>query len=321
MDTGSHLLFGATLAGLAYLDPAVAGQPELAGGILAATLLGSHAPDLDTVTRLVSYNCYVRNHRGVTHSLPALLIWPLVIAGPISLAIGASSAFWHLYGWAMAAVILHVVLDLCNAYGVQCLRPLNRFWHHLDLLALTDPFLITLHAGGLVVWWSGAAAPGGLFAILYGITAIYIFCRWLHHRLAVLRVKRHFGEESGVCHLVPGMHWFRWQFIMETKERYYTGTIRGGVLTVRDLYEKQLEHPAAQATLGSEAVRAFLHFAQKVHVTIRESAEGYQVEWRDVRFWYNHKLPFGADVKLDRNLKVMKEHLGWRKKAWDPPYV
>ncbi|UJF35985.1 metal-dependent hydrolase [Paenibacillus hexagrammi] len=52
MDTGSHLLFGVTLAGLACLEPAIVHEPALAHAILAGTLIGSHAPDFDTVTRL-----------------------------------------------------------------------------------------------------------------------------------------------------------------------------------------------------------------------------------------------------------------------------
>jgi inner membrane protein len=36
MDTGSHLLLGATLAGLAFVDPAVAANPQLAHSILFA---------------------------------------------------------------------------------------------------------------------------------------------------------------------------------------------------------------------------------------------------------------------------------------------
>ncbi|WP_231506424.1 hypothetical protein [Paenibacillus sp. UNC451MF] len=45
------------------------------------------------------------------------------------------------------------------------------------------------------------------------------------------------------------------------------------------------------------------------------------MKWRDVRFWYNHRLPFGVDVQLDRNLNVVDHSLGWWKKAWDPPFV
>lgn len=52
MDTGSHLLFGLTLAGLAYLDPVVSQSPEVAQAVMAGTLIGSYAPDFDTLIRL-----------------------------------------------------------------------------------------------------------------------------------------------------------------------------------------------------------------------------------------------------------------------------
>ncbi|WP_438445770.1 metal-dependent hydrolase [Gorillibacterium sp. sgz5001074] len=321
MDTGSHLLFGATLAGLAFMDPAVAGSPELAHAILAGTLIGSHAPDFDAVTRLWSYDHYIRHHRGITHSLPALLVWPAFISLPLAGLYDVWGQIGHLYFWVMLAVGFHVFLDLFNAYGVQCFRPFSRRWFHLDILALYEPFLFLLHTAGLIVWLSGQAEPGGLFLGIYAGTFVYIFVRGVHHAAVVRRVRQHFAEERGICHVVPGLHWFRWSFVVETDRCFYTGHVRSGKVTLHDTYPKDGGHPAAQATLGTRGVRAFLHFAQRVHVRILESRDGYRVEWRDMRFWHDHKLPFGVDVLLDRNMNVEKEHLGWSKKAWDPPYV
>lgn len=320
MDTGSHLLFGATLAGLAMLDPAVAQQPELANALLASTLLGSHAPDFDTAARLKGYSAYIHYHRGVTHSLPALLIWPLLISLPMACGFGVMGAVSHLYFWTMLSVVFHVLLDLLNAYGVQCFRPFSRKWHHLDILALYDPFLFLLHAAGLVVWMATNADPARLFAGIYAATFLYIAVRGLQHARLVRNVREHF-QESGFCHVVPGLHWFRWQFVLETERHFYTGKIEYGQVKLHDVYEKDRCHPAVQATLGTDGVRAFLHFAQRVHVVITEKHDGYEVQWRDVRFWHDHKLPFGVDVTLDRNMRVRSHTLGWSKRAWDPPYV
>lgn len=320
MDTGSHLLIGATLAGLAFLDPAVAQQSELAQAVLVGTLIGSHAPDFDTVTRLKGYAHYVRFHRGITHSLPAMLVWPALIAFPLAMAFGVMDSAASLYFWTMLAVMLHVVLDLFNAYGVQCLRPFSQKWHHLDILALYEPFLFVLHVAGLAVWMFAGAAPGPLFLTVYLLSFVYIAVRGFHHHAMVKKVYACLQQE-GVCHVLPGLHWFRWQFVLETEDHFYTGKIRYGRVILQDIYRKGEQHPAAEATLGTDGVRAFLHFAQRVHVKILEKQDGYLVQWRDVRFWYDHKLPFGVDVKLDRNMKVLRESLGWTKKAWDPPYV
>lgn len=321
MDTGSHLLLGATLAGLAMLDPIVAGQSELAHAVLVAAMVGSHAPDFDTLARLKGYSAYIRYHRGVTHSLPALLIWPLLISLPAALLFHVTDSLAHLYFWTMLAVILHVFLDLCNAYGVQCFRPINEKWHHFDILALFDPFLFVLHLSGLLIWLLSDVNAGYMFLGIYAVTFLYIGVRALQHARLVCRVREFFSED-GICHVVPSLHWFRWQFVLETRYHFYTGKIDYGRVKLLDVYNKGREHPAAQATLGTDGVRAFLHFAQRVHVSIMEMQNGgYEVHWRDMRFWHDHKLPFGVDVTLDHDMQVLKQTLGWRKRVWDPPYV
>lgn len=320
MDTASHLLFGATLAGLAMLQPEVAQDPALAHAVLTATMLGSHAPDFDTVIRLKSYTAYVRHHRGITHSLPALIVWPVALALPIAALFGVWPHVLTLLLWTFAAVVFHVGLDWFNVYGVQCFRPFSQRWHHLDTLSLFEPFLFAVHTAGLLLWASGAAKAGPMFLGIYAATFVYIGIRWLHHGAVVRKVKRELRME-GICHVVPSLWWFHWQFVLETDELFYNGIVRWGRVIVQDEFGKDRSHPAIQATLGTDGVRAFLHFAQRVHVGLTERNDGYEVQWRDLRFWHQHKLPFGVDVRLDRELNVVSHTLGWTKKAWEPPYV
>lgn len=80
MDTATHLVMGIGLAGLSFVDPVVASDPKLAGAVMLATILGSQAPDADTALRLKDNAIYIRNHRGITHSLPFLILWPALIA-------------------------------------------------------------------------------------------------------------------------------------------------------------------------------------------------------------------------------------------------
>lgn len=322
MDTASHLLFGATIAGLAMLQPEVAQEPALAHAVLAATMLGSHAPDFDTVIRIKGYSAYVRHHRGITHSLPALLAWPIVLTLPIAGIFGVWEHAATLLLWTFAAVFFHVGLDWLNAYGVQCFRPFSKRWHHLDTLPLFDPFLFAAHAAGLLLWITGKSAPGPMFLGIYTASFAYIGIRWLHHASVVSMVRRELNlEPEVICHVVPSLWWFHWQFVVETEESFYNGIVRFGRVIVEEEFGKERSHPAIQATLGTDGVRAFLHFAQRVHVKLTELHDGYVVQWRDLRFWHQHKLPFGVDVRLDRELNVVSDTLGWTKKAWEPPYV
>ncbi len=321
MDTGSHLLFGTTLAGLAMLDPVVAAQPQLAHAVLAGTLIGSHAPDFDTLTRFRGYSVYVKHHRGLSHSLPAMLIWPTLISLPFIGLVDLQGGWLHLFLWTMVAVCFHVFLDAFNAYGVQCFRPFTRKWVHLDVLCLYEPFLFVLHAGGLAAWLFTEWEPGMLFAEIYAVTFAYIALRTLQHQRTRSGFLKRYGMQ-GTCHLIPTLNWFRWQYIVEHAGTFHVGLLYKGCIETQHVFVREQDnHPAIQATRGVDGVRAFLQFAQRIHVSCTENAEGYEVKWSDVRFSHKHKLSFGVDVRLDRNLQIVSQRMGYRKKGYEPPYL
>ena len=80
MDTGTHFVMGIALGGLAAIDPVISDSSVTAQAVMLGTILGSQAPDIDTVLKLKNNAVYIRNHRGITHSLPAVLLWPLLIS-------------------------------------------------------------------------------------------------------------------------------------------------------------------------------------------------------------------------------------------------
>lgn len=320
MDTGSHLVTGLTLAGLAFLDPAAAHHPDLAQAILIGTVVGSNAPDFDTVCRWKGYSFYIRHHRGITHSLPALFLWPALISLPLALAYHAWGWLPHLYLWSFIAVALHVGLDLLNVYGVQCMRPIHKKWLHLDILSIFEPFLTAVHGSGLVLWLVMRHDPARVFTWVYALSLAYIGLRALQHALLLHKVRRLLKVE-GVYHVLPDVLGYRWSFVVETDTCFYTGKIVFNDVTLEQEYPKEASNDIIRATMGTDGVRAFLGFAQRVHVSWSEWKDGYEVVWSDVRFWYNRKLPFGATVRLNRDLQVVDDQLGWRKKAWSPPYV
>ena len=71
MDTGTHVVMGIGLGGLATLDPVVANDPVLFNAVLVGTLVGSQAPDFDTVLKLKNNAVYIRNHRGINALYPS----------------------------------------------------------------------------------------------------------------------------------------------------------------------------------------------------------------------------------------------------------
>lgn len=320
LDTASHLVLGASLAGLAYIEPAVANDPALAHAVLTGTLIGSHAPDLDTVLRIRGFASYVQYHRGITHSIPALFVWPAIITLPLCFAFQLFP-YWHvLYLWTFFAVAFHVILDTLNSYGVQSVRPFLKHWIHLDILAIFEPVIFVLHGTGLILWFVFGHNPAALFSWIYVLTLGYIILRSWQHRVLVHRLARLLNLK-GIYHVIPSFHWFKWRVVVEAEDRFYTGKMVYNKIYLESEYPKEERNAVIRATMGVDGVRAFLGFAQRIHVTCKEVTDGYEVSWSDVRFFYGRQLPFGVDVRLDREMKVVSHRIGWRKKAWDPPFV
>ncbi|MFB9330447.1 metal-dependent hydrolase [Paenibacillus aurantiacus] len=323
MDTGSHLLFGLTLAGLSMIDPHVAANPELLPAMATATMIGSHAPDFDSFMRLKGKAAYIRTHRGLTHSLPAPLIWAVIIGTGASALFGQWPHWLTLVCWTFAAVCFHITLDLLNGYGVQCFRPFSRRWWHLDALCLFDPYLFVLHTVSALAWLVFGFSPVPLFAITYGLTALYIIWRLTVHHMT-LRIVREAYPAAGTISLLPSLSGRVWQFTAETGNIFRLGKVRDGVIMEEAIIPKSREDrlpPQARATIGTDVVQTFLGFADRIHVNVSSVAEGYEVVWSDVRFWTNNKMPFGTAVTLDPQLNVLRERIGWDKKTWEPPHV
>lgn len=320
MDTATHLMFGATLAGLSYVDPSVTQDVNLAHAVLLGTLIGSHAPDLDSVLRVKGFTSYIKYHRGITHSVPALFVWPAIISLMLGSGFGLLDHLPVLFLWTFFAVAFHVFLDTLNSYGVQSARPFSKRWVHWDILAIFEPFLFLLHGAGLIMWLFLGFDPAKLFLWIYIVTFGYIFLRSWQHRVLLQMVSKKLSGIK-VCHVFPSFSWFHWKLVVELEDRFYTGKIVYRHIIIEEVYPKEERNAIIQATMGVDGVRAFLGFAQRIHVTCKELKDGYEVSWSDVRFFQDRKLPFGVDVQLDREMKVVSQKIGWRKKAWDPPFV
>lgn len=324
MDTGSHLLFGVTLAGLAAADPAVAAHPALQHAILAATLLGSHAPDFDSVMRLRGPGAYIRNHRGLTHSLPAPLVWAPLLGLPIAWLFGAGAWSGTVILWTFIAVCLHIVLDLFNAYGVQCLRPFTRKWLHLDALCLFDPYLFAAHGTAALLWLFGYPHATAVFAFVYAMTAAYLIWRLTVYRGVIARIGALYRVDRAKITMLPTFLGTAWQFVIDSGSDYTAGYFKRGRANEVASFKKAMPESladAAKATMGADGVRAFRYFSDRIHVNVQEKSDGFLVTWSDVRFWHHRRLPFSAAVTLDRNLNVLSDRIGWDKKSWQPPFV
>lgn len=311
MDTLTHAVMGVTLAGLARLDPAVADRPDLATAILLATAIGSQAPDFDGLARLGGPAAYVRYHRGPTHSLPALLVWPWLIAGGVELALGPLP-FWPLLIWTSIAVFVHVLTDLLNSYGTQVFWPFAQRWVAWNVLPIFDPVLFALHVLGLALWTAGLE-PGPLFAAVYVATGAFCAWRWAVHRRVVWAVRRAIGDLRTRVTVLPTFSLRAWNVIADDGRTVRVGAWRNGQLTWLDaLSRPPSNHPAVRASRTHPFVRALLSFTRYAVPRLRPIGGGIEVRWVDVRFrTANGHYPLVAAVFVDRNGHVKEAAIGW----------
>lgn len=127
------------------------------------------------------------------------------------------------------------------------------------------------------------------------MTLLYIGIRTVQHRFLVQIVLASISKAE-TCQIIPTFHWFHWRFVAETKNCFYTGKIIYSRLLVEEVYLKNTrtiqENRIVRTTLKTEGVRTFLEFARYIHVTWKERQNGYEVQWSDVRFWYNSEASF-----------------------------
>ncbi|PYI50795.1 metal-dependent hydrolase [Paenibacillus flagellatus] len=313
MDTGTHLVVGLGLAGLAYVDPAVASDPALATAVLIGTVLGSQAPDSDGLLRFRSNAAYIRNHRGKSHSLPAVAIWTVLITLVLAVLFRGVSVV-HLGLWVFIAVALHVFSDLFNTYGTQAFRPITDKWISWNIIHIFDPIIFSTHLIAIFLWSVRLAPPAQLFLTLYGLLAIYYAWRTLVHANVSARLKLqdpHYQPDHTYI-LIPTIHLYVWNVVKRTKPDHYTiGEFRGGKLRWVDQVRCE-QHPAIDASKEHPDVQAFLYFTSTACAEAKEHSWGYEVRWTDVRYRHRKQYPFVAVVLMDKQFRPIDSYVGWR---------
>jgi inner membrane protein len=310
LDTGTHVVMGIALGGLAALDPVVASSHVTAASVLIATIAGSQIPDIDTVLKLRNNAIYIRNHRGVTHSIPAVLLWPLLLTAVIYPLFQGANLF-HLWAWTFAAVFLHVFVDIFNAYGTQALRPFSNKWVALGVINTFDPFIFGIHVLGILIWILGAN-PGYTFLVMYGVIVAYYFKRFSAQHKVLSQVRTMIPDATEII-IAPTLRFHQWRIAAMNKKKFFVGKSVKGKVEILDLFNRVPvpETPVIEAAKKDKNLSAFLSFSPVYRWEVDEYNDFYEVRFIDLRYRSNGHYPFVAVVQLDCNLKRINSYTGW----------
>ncbi|OBZ09406.1 metal-dependent hydrolase [Bacillus sp. FJAT-26390] len=313
MDTGTHLVMGIGLAGLAAIDPVVAANPSIQTAVLLGTVVGSQAPDLDGLLRLKGNAVYIRNHRGISHSLPAIAIWTLLITGILQLFYRGSLPWLHIGGWVLLAVCVHVFTDLFNTYGTQAMRPFTDKWISWNIIHIFDPIIFTVHVIAILMWAGGLANPAFLFPLMYLFLAVYFAWRTLTAKSTVQKMKTLDAEyhEGDVYIAIPTISLTIWNVVKQVKNGgFVIGNLRNGTLKWLDRVQCS-DHPAVAKSKNDPAIRSFLYFTSFACADVREHEWGYEVRWCDVRYRHRKQYPFVGVLLMNKSYETIGSYVGW----------
>ncbi|GLC90301.1 metal-dependent hydrolase [Lysinibacillus piscis] len=311
MDSGTHFVMGIALGGLALADPIVAHHSITFTAVMAGTIIGSQAPDVDTVLKLRNNAVYIRHHRGITHSLPAVALWPVLITFVLSLIFQDANVL-HLWLWTFLAVALHVFVDIFNAYGTQAIRPISKKWVALGVINTFDPIIFSLHCVAIVLWAFGTN-PVWTFSILYIIIIFYYILRFAVQS-AVKKAVRHTIQDDEYVIVAPTMRFFQWRIAAKSKTHYYVGRAYGRTVNIYDKFEiKSMPKTSlVDKALQDPNLAAFVSFSPLYRWEISELENGLtEVRLIDLRYRSDNRYPFVAVAHLNEDNDIITSYTGW----------
>lgn len=310
LDTGTHVVMGIALGGLASLDPAVASNHITASSVLIGTIVGSQIPDIDTVLKLKNNAVYIRNHRGITHSIPAVILWPLVILAFVYPFVPGANLL-HLWLWTFLAVFLHVFVDIFNAYGTQALRPFSYKWVALGIINTFDPFIFAIHIVGIIFWVAGAH-PGYTFLAVYAVIALYYVFRTFAHRRIRKEVLKMVPNATEII-VAPTLKFNQWRIAIMNPHQFFVGRGVNNKIIILDQFNRVPipDTPVLETAKKDKNLSAFLSFSPVYRWEVDEFDEGYEVRFIDLRYRSNNRYPFVAVVQLNQDLTILNSYTGW----------
>ena len=326
MDNVTHTLFGLVLAktGLERTTPKAT----------LALLIGANLPDLDVVAWFGGDLCYLKHHRGFSHSLAGLLCEAALVATILGMAHRARSKAAvpanprMLFFMSLAGLTSHLLLDYTNSYGIRPFLPFNARWFAADLVFIVDPWLLLILASGLLLPFlfrliyqeigsKAGGYRGGAFVTLTLITAFWMG-KWVAHKEALDELRQRSyqtGEPIRIGALPQFLNPLGWSGVVETEKAYHLTFAGLGLLQseferrrVKTLFKPESSEVIAAATQGPRA-RVFMDFARYPLFQISPGLEGYQVTARDLRFDFASRSMqrFVYSALLDQKLQVISE--------------
>jgi inner membrane protein len=289
MDNLCHTLVGAALG--------EAGLKRRTRFGYATLMIASNLPDIDVLVFATSTPS-VAFRRGWTHGILAdALLPPLLTAVVLFVASRRTTTSreppvrpMQLLLLSYVGVILHVLMDLLNTYGVRLLMPFSQHWFYGDVLFIIDPWLwLALGAG--VSLSIRRRAPNWSRASL-AVAAAYVLTMLVFARAAraemIDRWQQVEGRQPQALMVGPiPITPLQRQLIIDAGDGYETGMFTWqprGIRFDQDDVPKNDIDPRVALARKAPNIRAFLIWSRFPFWTVEPVEGGTRVTVGDMRF-------------------------------------
>jgi membrane-bound metal-dependent hydrolase YbcI (DUF457 family) len=331
MDPLTHALASYTLKRAAF--------PRVPRSTTIAMLIAGAMADIDVLSKFVGPSAFLAFYRTYFHSLLAALLLSLVVTPLLHLRkrpqTENSPPLAAVFAAALAAYILHLLMDLCQSAGVELFWPFSPRRFALDWLPHLDLWILGILLAGillpslsrLVTEEIGAKSKGprGRVGASLALAAIilYVVLRFALHgnAMAALESRSYHGESPRKTAAFPESDSpFHWLGIVETVSALHELEVAvssgasfdpAGAAT----FYKPEPSPALNAARDSVVARRFLQAARFPKATVEKTPDGFHIILRAFPYSSDASSSLGVHALIDTDPsgKILSQQL-----AWDP---
>lgn len=295
MDPLTHALSGAVIHQLGFKRKAA----------LFVLIFSAIAPDLDYITRFWGTDIFLRYHRGITHGILALAVFPAIMA----FIFRKKGGFFYYYSISFLAYGTHLLMDLTNQYGTRILSPLDWNQYSLDLIFIIDPYITV---GLLLCIIIGKVNKRR--AVVAAICTVILFAGYIGGRAYLQKEARQFLKtkvDANIYKVYPLPNDFlRWWFITKSGDEIDAGfaDLFTKRVYIQDKYRINNNDQAVLESRKNRVVQNFLYFARYPYAEVKRESSKTIVTWKELAYSFMAGENFFARVVMDKNGKVIESY-------------
>lgn len=308
MDPLTHALIGTAISAFSGTEV------SLYNPLTVGAMLGAVSPDFDFVIRLFKDDAaYLEHHRGISHSVPFLAGFSLVITVVLSQLGFVNFNFLQTLLWTFIGALSHTGFDILNSYGAKLFRKKIK----ANILTLYDP-VITMVGLGFILNGKNSVSE-----LVFGVSIIVVYLAIRNHsRLISMKKLNEYFSNNYVdvdVHVMPSLHaFYKWDFVAHTSTHDIVGKYNPFLIMIKNsrpikiIKTLRVDDQSYFDVFKSSAVgEIFTGFSPNLHIKVTKDFDNDQIVLRaiDLRYFTNQEFMHHATLTLDSELNFISSHL------------